>query len=179
MMICWLRIQAYLSPADTLPAQLVEFRTSLQQAFEQMQAEAAGKLQTSISDPEANNGQLAQEINQRYGFTPQIAGLFDSQAFWCYLVLESAQQSLQIGLPENLDFRCQQCSRSFGRCAQADGERLLADGCLSDPTRSASKQPYMPAPPRAANQLRNALSENLRVIDTDLSDGIVPNRPKC
>ena len=52
---------------------------------------------------------------------------------------------------------------------------LLADGCLSDPTRSASKQPLHARPPSSSyNLLRNALSENLRVIDTDLSDGIVP-----
>ena len=170
-----LRIQAYLSPADTLPAQLVEFRTSLQQAFEQMQAEAAGKLQTSISDPEANNGQLAQDLNQRYGFTPQIAGLFDSQAFWCYLVLESEQQSLQIGLPENLDF-----SVSSVRAHLEDALKRMASGYLQTvalvtPPAPPPSNPYMPAPPSSSyNQLRNALSENLRVIDTDLSEGIVP-----
>lgn len=169
------RLQAYISEAKTLPPQLAEFRASLQQVLGQMQAEAAGKLQTSISDPEANEGKLAQELNQRYGFTPQVAGLFDTQAFWCYLVLESDQQSLQIGLPENLDFSVANIRQHLENSLKRIATGYLQTVALATPPAPPAGNPYMPAPPSSSyNQLRNALSENLRVIDADLSQGVVP-----
>ena len=170
-----LRIQAFLSQAEKLPKQLVEFRTSLQQVFEQMQVDAAGKLQASISDPDSGDGQLAQELNQRYGFTPQIAGLFETQPFWCYLILESDQQSLQISLPENLDFSVKNVRTHLEDALKRMASGYLQTVALVTPTPPPAGNPYMPAPPSSSyNQLRNALSENLRVIDADLSKGFIP-----
>ena len=76
--------KAYVSPTDKLPLAFADFRGVWKSTLKSMTEESSGKLNYEFVDPEAGGGQLAQQLNEQYGFVPQIAGLFDTQPFWFY-----------------------------------------------------------------------------------------------
>ena len=165
--------KAYVSPTDKLPPAFADFRGVLESTLKSMTEESAGKLNYEFVDPEAGGGQLAQQLNEQYGFVPQIAGLFDTQPFWFYMVLEGSNESVQISLPEELS------GNSLKNNIEAALKRM-APGYLKTvafvaPERPQQQNPYMPPPSgKTYNDLRAVLEENVRVIDADLSEGSVP-----
>lgn len=167
--------KAYVSPAEQLPAAFKDFRSVLETTLERMSEESGGKLSFEFADPEAGDGELANELNATYGFVPQVAGLFDMQPFWFYMVLESANSAVQIGLPEEL-------SENNLRTNIESALKRKAPGYLKTLALVAPEQPmqqanaFMPPPAgRTFNELRTALEENVRVIEADLSLGVVPS----
>ncbi|HPQ97148.1 MAG TPA: Gldg family protein, partial [Thiolinea sp.] len=97
-----LTFHGYMSAPDQLPVELADLRTGLEQTLKDLQAEAGDKLRVEFADPDANGGRLGQQLEQDYGFGPQIVSLFDPQPFWFYMVIEGEGQMVPVPLPEEL-----------------------------------------------------------------------------
>lgn len=165
--------KAYVSPSDKLPAELTELRASLENTLEGLADIADGKFSYSFADPDAKDGELGQSLSRAYGFVPQVAGLFDTQPFWFYMVLEGGDASVQVPLPAEL-------SESQLRQSIESAVQRLSPGYLKTvgfvAPESAPMNPYMMQPParKEFNQLRSTLEANSRVIEVSLDEGQVP-----
>ncbi len=164
---------AYVSPAEQLPAALADLRKELEAVLQTMQKQAGDKLTVSFADPDANDGALAQQLQQDYGYGPQIASLFDPKPFWFYMQLDSHGTTVPVPLPENLDKNGLQQSINVALQRLAPG--FLKTVALFTPAPAAGSNPFMGMPRgKQYQELRQVLADNLRVIDTDLKNGIVP-----
>ncbi|AUL99307.1 ABC transporter permease [Rhodocyclaceae bacterium] len=155
----------YISPDSRLPAALRSLRTDLQTLLDDYAKQAGDKLQVTLQDPDAEGGQLAAELQRKYGFGPQIADLLDPKPFWFYLLLESAGETVQVPLPANLDKDALKRSLDAALARFAPGA-LKTVAVLKPPAFGPGGQRY--------SQLEQALGEQVRVRDTDLADGHVP-----
>jgi ABC-2 type transport system permease protein len=166
-------LKAYVSTAEKLPQALADFRGTMETTLQEMAKESNGKLSYELADPAAAGGELGKQINQKYGFVPQVASLFDTDPFWFYMVLEGSSESVQIGLPEEL-------SRSgLKKNIEAALKRMtpgyLKTVAIVTPPQKQPQNPYMPPQPgKSFDILRSVLEENVRVIDADLSNGVAP-----
>ena len=156
----------YMSPDDNLPVALVELRKDLESVLDELTQQAGGKLTARFEDPDADGGALATELNEKYGFGPQIASLFDPQPFWFYMVLEGDGETVQVPLPDKLD-------RDALRSALEAGLQRLAPGFLKTVVVVKPRASSAPDAKRYA-LLGETLSQSMRVKEADLSDGRVP-----
>ena len=165
--------KAYVSPAEKLPQAFADFRGVLESTLKSITEESSGKFSYEFVDPEAGSGQLAQQLNKQYGFVPQIAGLFDTEPFWFYMVIEGNNESVQISLPQELSENSLRKNIETALKRMAPG--YMKTIAIVAPERPQQQNPYMPTPPgKTYDQLRAVLEENVRVIDADLSEGNVP-----
>lgn len=155
----------YISPAERLPDELKTLRGELQAVLEELQQQADGKLTVHFADPDADGGALARELEQNYGFGPQIASLLDPQPVWFYMVLESDGGAVQVPLPQSLN------RDGLERSLQAALQRL-APGFLKT-VAVVKPMGFGPAAKRY-DQLSDMLGESVRIRETDLADGRVP-----
>ncbi|MEG3766121.1 Gldg family protein [Alteromonas sp. 14N.309.X.WAT.G.H12] len=154
----------YISPNDSLPSSLQSLRADLDPLLDDWKKQAGDKLTLEFDDPGANNGELAGELKQNYGFTPQVASLLDPKPFWFYMVLESNGETVQVPLPESLDKNA--LKRSLDNALQR-----LTPGMLK--TISVVKPAAYGANGQGYSALEKVLKENVRVKEEDLSDGQV------
>ena len=160
---------AYISADNLLPARLAEFKKSLQQKLAQKQKDSGGRLQVSFVEPEANNGAIAKQIAEDYGFKPMVASLFDDKSFYFYLTLSQGDQVVQLPAA-NFD------ATEFDATLDA-GIKRFASGFTRTVALVAPKVDYqamqMGQSGQQFNQLQKLLSENLSIRNEDLSDGSV------
>ncbi len=157
----------YLSPDDRLPAQLRKVHAELQSILDGLQKRAGGKLRVSFEDPDANGGKLAEELKRRYGFGPQIASLLNPQPFWFYMVLDRDGEMVQVPLPETLG------KDALMHSVDA-AIRRLTPGFLKTVAVVTPPPSFGPGGKRY-QRLLQTLSHNLRVKQTELKDGQVPD----
>jgi len=168
-----LTFHGYISNPEKLPAELKTLRGQLQTMLTGMQKKADGKLKVDFSDPEANGGKLAKELQRKYGFGPQIASLLDPRQFWFYMVLQHGEDSVQVPLPAELD------KVSVRRAITAAVQRMAPGyiktvAIVTSPAPRRQPNPYLPAPSgKSYRQLRDVLAKSVRLIDADLKDGHV------
>jgi len=93
----------YLSPQDRLPPALRSVRSDLDTVLADLSKQAGSKLKVSFEDPDGGGGKLGKELEQRYGFAPEVASLTDPQPFWFYMVLEGNRDAIQVPPPSKLD----------------------------------------------------------------------------
>lgn len=161
--------KGYFSPDARLPERLRRLRADLKTLLDDLERQADDKLKIEFADPDADGGKLARELESRYGFGPQIASLFDPKPFWFYMVLESDGGALQVPLPDTLD------KDALKRTVDAAFQRL-APGFLKT---VALFKPQVVGPRGGGNRftrLEEILTENMRVSETDLKDGRVPEQ---
>lgn len=155
----------YVSADERLPAQLKTLRTDLQSVLDELKQQAGDKLTVSFADPDADGGKLANTLQEQYGFSPQIASLVDPKPFWFYMLLESSGQTVQIPLPQPLQ------KEPLEQAIEA-GIQRLAPGFLK--TVAVVKPQSFGPHGTQYQRLTDVLRENVRLKDTDLSDGRVP-----
>lgn len=166
---------AYLSDEEKLPKTLATLSKALKTTLQTIQKESGGKFKVDIADPEANGGQLAKKLHDDYGFSKQIASLFDPKPFWFYMVLQGQGEMIQVPLPAELD------AASLKKSIQAAVQRM-APGYLKtvaivtppEPAMNPMMRMQMPNSGKHYDELRDALAENVRLRETDLKDGHVP-----
>jgi len=160
------RFTAYMSPPERLPEALQTLRSELADLLDDYRARAGDRLQVNFVDPDGGDGSIAADIQQRYGFGPQITSLFDPQPFWFYMVVENNGQTVQVPMPDALD------SDALSRTLDAAFKRL-APGILK--TVAIAKPMGANTSMSASYQLlETALEENVRLTQVDLSTGVVP-----
>lgn len=158
--------KGYVSPDAQLPETLRNLRGDLMVLLDELKQESKGKLTVQFTDPDANGGKVAEELHQQYGFGPQIASLLDPTPFWFYMMLESDGESWQVPLPETLDKAAMQ--RSLNAALQRLTPGALKTVTLVKPSSSeVSGLTY--------NDLEKVLGENVRIKESDLKKGQVPD----
>ena len=165
-----LNLTAYVSQAQKLPAQLVEFRQAIEEVASDYKAQSSGRLKVSFIDPEENGGQVAKQIAGDYGFQPMATSLLSNESFYFYVTLQGGDQVVQLPLG---DFG----KDEFKRNLEA-GIKRFAAGFTKTVALVAPKPDYSShygaggAAARFAT-LESFLSAELNVVQEDLSDGSV------
>jgi ABC-2 type transport system permease protein len=166
------RFVGYLSRDEVLPPALAEYRRVLRDVLEELGRDGGDKFSAELIDPEAGDGSLAVEIQERYGFRPMAASLFDINPFYFYLTLGNNETLLQIPLPDDL-------TAEATRRGIEEGLKRFADGLLRTVAVAAPEAPQamfgMPSGGNSFSQLRDYLSQDLQVVSADLASGRVPD----
>ncbi len=113
----------YASPDERLPAELATFKSEVQGIATELAAGSNSTLKVTVVDPDANGGQLANDLMRDVGLRPLSAGLFSTEQFWFHVLLESNGQLVQIPLADlnastfeaNLDKGLKRYARGFTR----------------------------------------------------------------
>lgn len=167
---------AYVSEADKLPGELAQLRTDLKAALDELQQQAGDKLQVAFADPDADGGQLGRQLEESFGFGPQIASLVDPQPFWFYMLLEGDGENLQVPLPQALDQVA--LKQSIEAAVQRMSPGYLKTVTLVKPPAPGMDpmmmQMGMPPGGKSYKSLEAVLADNVRIRDSDLLDGQVP-----
>ena len=167
----------YISAAERLPPALVALAGELDVLLAELAEESGGKLTSVIVDPDAGDGEVAQQIAADYGFRPMAASLFDLNTFYFYLTVSDGRTVVQMPIPESMD-------QDGLRRSIEEGLKRFAAGLLKTVAMSAPQgiPPYMrqmqqmpPQPPGNEFQgLRDVLSADFDVETATLDAGEPP-----
>jgi ABC-2 type transport system permease protein len=160
----------YISATENLPEPLPALRAELEAVLAELAERSSDKFSFDIRDPDAGDGQLAEEIDQRFGFQPLAIDLLDPRAFYFYMVLESGGQAVPVPLPESLD------KAGLERALEA-GIKRFTPGVLKTVAVYTPPQAggFMGGPqPTSYIELLEGLRQNLTLRETDLASGVVP-----
>lgn len=163
-------LTAYVSDDKRLPEQLVAFKKVIGEAITDTQKQAHGRLSINTVDPEADNGRVAKQIAEDYGFKPMAISLFSDRNFYFYLTLSDGNQVAQIPLGDL-------SMAGFKRNLEA-GIKRFASGLTKTVALVTPKPDYSAyggygASGRRFSHLEKILSTDLNVEHEDLSDGTV------
>jgi len=163
----------YVSPTSVLPEALAGYLPSLQSALASLAEESGDKFSYRFVDPLAGDGQVAQELANNYGFQPMAMSVLDTTTFYYYLTLSDGQTVVQIPLAQAL-------SEESAKRGIEEGLKRFATGLLKSVALSAPKNTPNPFAPQATqgnryNQLKDFLQSTLTVVETDLTEGQVPD----
>ncbi len=167
-------LHGYITKKSELPEGMDTVRDALEKAGQELAGDSKGQFKLSFEDPGGGDGALGKRLQEKYGFGPQVASLFNPQPFWFYIVLESGDQTLTVPLPEETD------AAGFKQAIEAALQRMapgyLKTVALVAPKSAMGRNPYMPTPSagKQYENLKAALRENVRLIEPDLSSGKVP-----
>ncbi len=164
-----LTLNAYVSADSTLPAQLLEFRKTVEKVAGKIKASAQGRFSVNLIDPDADGAKVSRQIAQDYGFAPMATSLLSNEHFYFYLTLKKDDQVIQIPLDDMSE-------SSFERNLQA-GIKRFASGftktvALVTPAADQEDTQFAQATAQFT-QLENFLGAELNVQHEDLSDGSV------
>ena len=163
----------YISSDDRLPTALASLKADLAGVLEELEAEAQGKLSSEVVDPETGDGALAAEIQERYGFAPMAASLFDANTFYFYLTLSDSETMVPTPIPHTLD------PVGLKRGIE-EGLKRFADGLLQTVALHAPEPPnpymqqQMPTPQgNQFQELRGFLGADFDVEDAALAGSAI------
>jgi len=165
----------FISQENALPEQLVNLKNGLNTLLEEMKQSGGDRFDYNFQDPEADNGGLAAQLEQEYGFRPMAASLFDQRTFWFYMILESGDQVIEIPLPQELDK--ESLKRSFDSALKRFATGFTKNIALhSQPVTPPMPQYGMPGRGKQFNMLKEILSQEHAVSEAELKDGFVPEQ---
>jgi len=159
---------AYVSPAGRLPQQLQEFRNAVDKAAKNLLEKSNNRLAVNFIDPEADGGNVAEQIAQDYGFKPMATNLFSNERFYFYMTLQQANQLVQIPLDDLTE-------ASFERNLSAAVKRFASGFTKTVALVAPQMSPanYYGAQGEQFSQLEEFLGAELNIVREDLSDGAV------
>jgi ABC-2 type transport system permease protein len=169
------QLAAYISADGKLPDPMPQLKADLSALIAEFQKDAPGKFEAQITDPGADGGKTAKQLEESFGLRPLAAGLLNPQQFWFHLILRSGDNVEQVPLPETLD------KAGLKRNIEATMKRLapgaLRTIALVTPPPNPMAQFGAPGSDTPSFQLLDAqLRENAAVETTDLSEGRVPEQ---
>ncbi|MCI5131030.1 MAG: ABC transporter permease, partial [Candidatus Electrothrix sp. EH2] len=170
-----IQITGYFSADARLPKELVKLKADMLDMSNELEKESKGRFTVKIVDPEADNGAVAEQISQKYGFRPMAASLFDQNTFWFYMMLKSGDQTVEIPLPE--DFSKESLKRAVDAGLKHFATGFTKNIALSVP-ESMPPMPQYGIPGGGGpkfDALRELLSQEHTVTDADLKKGQVPS----
>ena len=167
-------ITGYFSADQGLPEELVRLKADFTALTQALEAESDGRFTATVVDPEANNGTVAEQISQEYGFRPMAASIFDQNTFWFYMMLKSGDRTVEVPLPEDLNKESLQRAIDAGLKRFATG--FTKNIALSVPESTPPMPQYgIPGGGPKFDALRELLSQEHTVTDADLNKGQVPS----
>jgi ABC-2 type transport system permease protein len=164
----------YMSSDSRLPEELVQLKGQLQPILAEMEKKGKGLFSSELLDPDGDGGAVAKSINEKYGFQPMTASLFDDRTFWFYMTLKSGEQVIEVSIPEDLT------KESLIRSLSA-GLKRFATGFTKTVALTTPKA--TPPMPQFGMQgggpqfdiLHELLAKEHGVISADLTSGRVPD----
>jgi len=154
-------LKFYISPTNELPEALHPVRDNLVSIANEYQKIAPDKFSFDLKDPEEDQD-LVEVLKTKFNVNPQVGNLLDPTPFWFSVFLESGDSIQQVQFVESLE-------KPSLKKAIDSSLRRLAPGFLRTlalVTPDGSTQSF--------NRLKQVLSENLKVSETDLKNGEVP-----
>ncbi len=161
--------QGFISPEERLPEPLPALRQDLGAVLDEIAAESDGQFRVEIRDPDADGGDLALEVEERFGFQPLVLGLLDPMPFWFYMVLDDGKQAIPVPLPEELD------KASLRRAIEAAIKRFAPGFLKTVALYTPSQTEGYGARGPGFTALEDGLQQGLALRKTDLSSGKVPD----
>lgn len=169
-------LNGFVSKPEHLPDELDALRQKLTQAVDEMASQASGNLNVRMRDPLADQ-ELAQRLREEHGIRPMRASLASDQRFYFHILLEHDGQTVPVQLPRSLEMADLRDAIESG--LQNFGGGYLKTVAVYRPQQSQQQ-------PRRRMQrgnsgdfqfsaLRQSLSANAQVTQTDLSSGRVPS----
>lgn len=163
---------AYVSNEQALPKQLIDYKNAIEAQLEETAQHSSGKFSIRFIEPEAQDGMVARQIRDEWGFKPMVAALSDDQEFYFYLTLADRHQVVQLPT-ENFD------PEKFHSMLDA-GLKRFAKGftrtvALATPQLNKQMAKFSMGAPSYAN-LQNAITKNYSIRIEDLSDGMVTSQ---
>ena len=164
--------KGYISNNEKLPEVLKTLRKELDAVLNELAERSGGTLDIDIRDPDSEDGTLASQIKNEFGFRPMVASLLDTNTFWFYLTLEGDGRVIQVPLTEQYD------KAGLERGIQAALKRFsrgfLKTVALHTPV-STPTMFGMPASAKRFDQLRATLAEEHNLTSADMTSGRVPD----
>ena len=162
-----LTFTAYISADEKLPQELKDFKSELTSVLDEVTTDSDGRLKIEFVDPDADGGQVAEQILQDFGFRPMAASLFDRNRFYFHLTLRKDGTVVQIPLG---DFT----AANF-ELALESGIKRFASGftktvALVAPRVDPQMARFGIGGPRFS-ELERTLGTDLNIRREDLSDG--------
>jgi ABC-2 type transport system permease protein len=165
----------YLTP-ETLPQQLSDVPTTIEEVAESIAAESDGKFTYRVVNPDAADSPVTrQALYDQYGIQPFATSLFSPESYYLHMVLQVGDQPQVIypsGEMTEADIRSSiemTLKRSSPGFLQVVGLWIPP----SQPQQNAFGQ--MQEPISSWQQLRQSLSQEYEVRSVDLSTGEVPS----
>ena len=173
-----LSFTGYISAEQKLPEVLAKFKPEMQNVLDQLKTDAKGKFTYTLLEPEANNNQIANEIADKYGLQAMRAGMFDTNAFYYYMILKAEGQTQVIQIPLSEDLSKDAFKRGIDAALKRFSTGFVKTvGLYTPPPEQANpmmRQFRMPSG-KQFNALQDKLRENHNVSPLELDNGIVPD----
>ncbi len=162
----------YFSPDAKLPQPLVDLKKNLEEVLAELKQQGGDKFSLKYADPEADGGQLANQLRTDFGMQPMMAGLLSSESFWFYMTLESGGQQVQVALPSSLE------KTALKTAVEASLKRfskgmLKTVALYTPPNTPGMAQFGMPSQGNTFQMLQRFAEQEHRVKPVDLSNGQV------
>ncbi len=164
-----IEFNAYISNDTALPQQLKDFKATVETVVSEFKQDAGDRLQVNYYEPEANNNQMAQQIEQDFGFGPMATSLFSNERFYFYLTLLKDNQLVQIPLDDASE---DSLRRNFEAGIKRFASGFTKKVALVTPQQDPQMAQYGIRGP-SFGQLQSFLGAELSVQNEDLSDGSV------
>ena len=164
--------KGYISDDENLPEVLVELRKDLDTVLGEWGQRSAGRFVIDIRDPDAENGILATQIQNEFGYRPMVASLTDTNTFWFYMTLEGDGRIIQVPLPEQ--FGIAELRRGIEAALKRFSRGFLKTVALHTPISTLAML-GMPASGKRFDWLRGTLAEAYNLASTNLKNGRVPD----
>lgn len=158
---------AYVSGDPQLPAELVDYRKSIQAQLELAANASGGKFSFRFLEPEADGGALARMIEDDWGFTPLSYALDSDRSFYFYLTLADSQQVVQL---PTAGFDAGQFRKVLDTGLKRFANNLTKTVALSAPRSSAQLARFNLGGPGFAN-IETAITRDYRLLRENLDDG--------
>ena len=167
-----LQLNAYVSNESRLPQRLLDYKKIISKQLTKTESIANGRFTAEFIDPDDNNGQVAQQISQDFGFQPMATSLFSNERFYFYLVLSDGETYVQLplddltdaGFERNLDSAIKRFASGFTKTVAL---------VLPEQAPVAPQMRQFTPPGASYRQLEQFLGSDLNIEREDLSDGLV------
>lgn len=171
------KLTLYITP-DTLPEDLAEVRTTIENVANELTEESAGKFTLSVINPDdPNSGVTRQQLLESYNLQPFATDFFSTETFFLHMVLQAGEETAVIyptGDMTEADVR----TSIESTLKRASPGFLKVVGIWQpvigpDPTMAQLGQTQQP-PFSTWNTMAQQLRQEYEVRNVDLSSGQVP-----
>ncbi|MFW6082562.1 MAG: GldG family protein, partial [Chloroflexota bacterium] len=169
------QLTVFVTP-DTLPQQLSDMPTTVEEVVEKIAGESQGKFAYDIVNPDSADSPITrEELYDDYEIRPFSTSLFSDESYYLHMVLRLGEQ-------EQVIYPSGDMSRSDIRSSIENALKRLSPGFLQVVgvwTPSTEPQPdmmgQMQQPISSWQQVQRFLAQEYEVRSLDLSDGWVPS----
>lgn len=168
-----IQLTGYLSKDSDLPETLLKLKDNLDGIIDDLKAKGGDQFVYKEIDPQADNGRVAVQLEQEFGFRPMAASIFDQRTFWFYFLLQSGDQVVEVPLPQEFDREGLQ--NAIESSLKRFGKGFTKSIALhTQPITQPMPQYGIPPKGKQFNIIKDMLRQEHIVTESDLKKGRVP-----